>query len=174
MEQNERLNALKIALQNEEREREFYLLHEKKTNNSLGKAMFREIANDELEHYKRLQELYSVWEKEGKWPESIPLNVKNTNVKEVLRDALEKTAKLPPGDDDDLTAVRTAIEFESRGVRYYSELRDSVANPIEKDFFNLLAMIENEHFLSLKDTEEFLTDPASWYRKKERHTLDGA
>ena len=52
-------------------------------------------------------------------------------------------------------------------------LRDSVDNPKEKAFFSLLAQIENEHYLSLKDVEEFLTDPVSYYRRMEHHGLDG-
>ena len=51
---------------------------------------------------------------------------------------------------DDLNAVRTAIEFEAKGAKYYAELRDAVSDPKEKDFFDLLAKIENEHYLSLK------------------------
>jgi rubrerythrin len=81
---------------------------------------------------------------------------------------------MPEGDDDDLEAVRTAIDFEAKGAKFYAELRDGVADPNEKGFFDLLARIENEHYLSLKDTEEFLTDPASWYRKVEHHGFDGA
>jgi rubrerythrin len=69
--------------------------------------------------------------------------------------------------------VRTAIDFEAKGARYYAELSAMVSEPKEKQFFNLLSTIENEHYLSLKDTEEYLTDPASWYRKAEHHSLDG-
>jgi len=83
---------------------------------------------------------------------------------------VDKTAK---GDADDLQAVRTAIDFEAKGAKYYAQLRDDVSDPKEKQFFDLLSRIENEHYLSLKDTEEYLTDPTSWYRKMEHHTLDG-
>jgi rubrerythrin len=78
------------------------------------------------------------------------------------------------GDDDDLEAVRTAIDFEAKGAKLYAELRDAVSDPQEKEFFDLLTRIENEHYLSLKDTEEYFTDPASWYRKVEHHSFDGA
>ena len=174
MERKDRLNALEVALKNEEQEREFYLLHAERTSNPLGKAMFQEIADDELEHYNRLKKLHETWESEGRWPETVPLEVKRTKVKDVLKTMVSRAAELPPGDDDDLKAVRTAIDFEARGVEFYSGLRDSIEDPIEKKFFDLLTKIENEHYLSLKETEEFLTDPASWYRTKERHTLDGA
>lgn len=174
MDENERLNALKVALDNEMRERQFYLQNAERTTNPAGKAMFKEIADDETEHYKRLSELHTKWVKQEKWPETVPLKVKETVVRDILKDFLRQAATLPKGDDDDLKAIRTAIDFEQRGVTHYSKLRDSVSNPREREFFDLLTRMEHEHYLSLKDTEEFLTDPADWYRKHEHHSLDGA
>jgi rubrerythrin len=127
-----------------------------------------------LEHYERLKQLHEKWEKQGKWPETVPLKVKDTVVKDILVGLLKQVEEMPGGDDDDLEAVRTAIDFEAKGAKLYAELRDAVSDPKEKEFFDLLARIENEHYLSLKDTEEYFTDPASWYRKVEHHTFDGA
>lgn len=174
MNEKERLNALEVALNNEMREREFYLKNAERTKNALGKAMFQQIGDEELEHYERLRQLHQKWEKQEKWPETVPLKVKDTIVKNILVDLLQNADKMASGDDDDLEAVRTAIDFEAKGAKYYAELRDGVSDPKEKQFFDLLARIENEHYLSLKDTEEYLTDPASWYRKVEHHGLDGA
>jgi len=174
MNEKERLNALEVALNNEMREREFYLKNAERTKNALGKAMFQQIGDEELEHYERLKQLHQKWEKQEKWPETVPLKVKDTIVKDILADLLQKVDKMRGGDDDDLEAVRTAIDFEAKGAKYYADLRDMVSDPKEKQFFDLLARIENEHYLSLKDTEEYLTDPASWFRKVEHHGLDGA
>ena len=173
MDEKERLNALEVALNNETREREFYLKHARRTKNALGKRMFQQIGDDELEHYQRLKELHQKWGKQQKWPETLPLKVNQTIVKDILVDFIKKVDEKSPSDADDLEAVRTAIDFEAKGARFYADLRDSVTNPREKEFFDLMAKIENEHYLSLKDTEEYLTDPASWYRKMEHHTLDG-
>ena len=174
MNEKERLNALEVALNNEMRERGFYLKNAERTKNALGKAMFQQIGDEELEHYERLKQLHQKWEKQEKWPETVPLKVKDTIVKDILADLLQKVDKMRGGDDDDLEAVRTAIDFEAKGAKYYADLRDMVSDPKERQFFDLLARIENEHYLSLKDTEEYLTDPASWFRKVEHHGLDGA
>ncbi len=174
MNDKDRLNALEVALNNETRERAFYLKHAARTKNTLGKKMFQQIGDDELEHYQRLKELHQKWEKQQKWPVTVPLKVNDTIVKDILLDFVKKVDEKSPSDADDLEAVRTAIDFEAKGAKFYADLRDSVVNPREKEFFDLLAKIENEHYLSLKDTEEYLTDPASWYRKMEHHTLDGA
>jgi rubrerythrin len=174
MNEKERLNALEVALNNEMREREFYLKNAKRTKDPLGKTMFQQIADDELEHYQRLKELHQKWDKQQKWPETVPLKVNNTIVKDILVDFIKKVDETAEGGDtDDLSAVRTAIDFEAKGAKFYADLRDSLSNPKEKEFFGLLSIIENEHYLSLKDTEEYLTDPASWYRKMEHHSFDG-
>ncbi|MCJ7642201.1 MAG: ferritin family protein [Desulfobacterales bacterium] len=173
MNEKERLNALEVALNNEMREREFYLKNATRTKNALGKKMFQQIGDDELEHYQRLKELNQKWTKKEKWPETVPLKVNQTVVKDILLDFLKKADEKSQSDTDDLEAVRTAIDFEAKGAKFYADLRDAVTHPREKEFFDLLATIENEHYLSLKDTEEYLIDPSSWYRKMEHHTLDG-
>jgi rubrerythrin len=169
-----RLDALNVALTNEMREHEFYLNNAKRTGNAVGKAMFQQIAGEELEHYERLKQLSESWKKQEKWPETVPLKVKNTVVRDVLKDVVKKAAAVPAGDTDDLTAIRIAIDFEAKGAAFYARLRDELTEPREKAFFDLMAGIEQEHFASLKDTEEYLTDPVDWYRKMERGGLDGA
>ena len=169
----ERLNALEIALKNEMNERNFYLKNAERTSNQLGKAMFLQIAEEEQEHYQRLSELAEHWKKDQKWPETIPLKVKETAVRSVFGMVAKGITKAG-GDDDDLKAVRVAIEFEARGAQLYAELRDKSVDPKEKAFFALLANIEHEHFTSLKDTEEFFINPAAWFQKMESSGLDGA
>ena len=171
--EKDRLNALEVALNNETREREFYIKNAKRTTNALGKKMFQQIGDDELEHYERLKQLHQKWAKQEKWPETVPLKVKDTIVKDILLEFVKKVDKTAKGDSDDLEAVRTALDFEAKGAKFYAELRESVSNPKEKQFFDLLSKMENEHYVSLKDTEEYFIDPASWYQKVEHHTLDG-
>jgi rubrerythrin len=174
MNEKERLNALEVALNNEMREREFYLKNAKRTKNPLGKKMFQQIGDDELEHYERLKQLHQKWAKQEQWPETVPLKVKDTIVKDILLKFVKKVDETAKGTSDDLEAVRTALDFEAKGAKFYAELRDSVSDSKEKKFFDLLARMENEHYLSLKETEEYFIDPASWYQKVEHHTLDGA
>jgi len=173
MDEKERLNALEVALNNEMREREFYLKHAEQTKNPLGKAMFKNIAEEELEHYERLKELQKKWKKNDKWPETVPLTVKKTNIKEILVDTIKNIDKTIQADAGDLEAIKIAVEFEEKGTRFYEKLRDASADPKEKEFFDLLAMIENEHYMSLRDAEEYFSDPTSWFIKVEHHSMDG-
>lgn len=174
MDEDQRLDALEVALNNEMKEREFYLNHANKTRNPVGRAMFIQIADDELEHYERLKALHGKWQTNDTWPETIPLTVKQTNVQTLLKDLIRKVEDMPEADDDDLEAIEVATRFEAKGAEMYTELSTASKDPKEKAFFALLAGIEREHFLSLKDTEEYLKDPSSWFTRKEHHGLDGA
>lgn len=170
----EKAKALEVAIQNEAREREFYLKHMERTSNPHGKAMFASIADDELEHMKRLQDLHKRLLIEGRWPETIPLEVKGTEVRSIMKKLVDSVDTSSKVDSDDIEAVKVAIEFEAKGEAFYGDLRDRVDNAMEKRFFDLLATMEREHRLSLEDTLEYFRDPEAWFRVKEKHTFDGA
>ncbi len=169
-----RLNALNVALTNEMREHEFYLNNARRSRNPVGQAMFEQIAAEELEHYERLKQLAEVWSKEEKWPETVPLQVKNTIVRDILKDMVEKSAAASESEADDIRAIQTAIDFEAKGAAYYAYLREQVTDPREKAFFDLMAKIEQEHYVSLRETEEYFTDPTGYHQRMERGGLDGA
>jgi len=171
---DKRMNALAFALENEEKEREFYLAHARKTKNMAGKNMFKQIADEEKEHFEVLKKLHDKWEEKKQWPATVPLKVKKSLAGTVLKSMAGKKSARITGTEDELKAVRTAIDFEARGVALYSKLEKQSTDAKEKAFFNMLASVEREHLLSLKDTEEFLVDPASWYQHMERSGLDGA
>ncbi len=168
----ERIKALEIALTNESRERDFYLKHKERTTNELGKLMFASIAADESEHYQRILELHKRLKEDGKWPETVPLKVKDTDVKAVVQKIAEGAESAAKGDRNDVEAVKIAIEFETKGELFYKKLAGGVENPVEKSFYQFLSRIEREHRLSLEDTLEYFQDPAGWYQKKERPHLD--
>ena len=108
-----RIEALEVALNNESRERDFYLKHAERTSNSFGKMMFQSIAQDEEEHYQRILELHKKLQDEGRWPETIPLKVKGVDMKSVLKKVLDSIDTSAKADTDDMEAVKIAIDFET-------------------------------------------------------------
>ena len=169
----ERIKSIEIALTNEIRERDFYLKHSKRTSNPLGEKMFACIAKDEEEHCRRLNDLHRKLSQEGKWPETLSLTVKGMNLKDVLKDVLVKVDKEQVADIDDKEAIKIAIDFEAKGQKFYADLRDSVEDKAEKEFYDRLAQIEMEHLLSLKDTLLYFEDSATWFEEHEKPHLDG-
>ena len=170
----ERIQALEVALNNESREKEFYLKHAERTTNPLGKLMFASIASDEDEHYQRILALHRRLIQDGKWPETVPIQVKGTEVKKVLNDFVKSVDTTSKVKTDDLEAVKVAIDFETKGEKFYTDLAKKVENQMEKKFYEFLSSIEREHRLSLVETLDYFQDPAGWLRIKERHHIDGA
>lgn len=169
-----RIDALETALKNEMAERDFYLEHATRTRNLFGKRLFEKIAAEEQEHCDKLRQLHEKWKKEEKWPETVPFDVRGTEVKALIQGIKKQTEEMSAGNEDDLKAVRTALAFERKGRDFYAALGAGSADAREKAFFELLSGIENDHFCSLKETEEFLVDPAAWYRKRDKSGwLDG-
>lgn len=168
----DRVKALEVALNNEARERDFYLKHKERTNNAHGKRMFSAIADDESEHYQRILEVHKRLQNEGKWPETVPIRVKGSDIRNVIKKLADTVDTSAKSDMDDLKAVEIAIEFETKGEKFYRDLAGSVENPVEKKFYEFLSGIEREHLLSLKDTYEYFKDPIGWHRMKERHHID--
>jgi len=168
----ERIKALEVALNNESREMDFYLKHSVRTTNPLGRLMFQTLANDESEHYQRILKLHETLKEEGKWPDTIPLTVKGTEIRSILRKMIESVEDLPAANRDDVDAIKIAVDFEARGVSFYEKLRENADEPLEKEFYGMLASIEREHFLSLQDAFEYFQDPAGWYLTKEKPHID--
>jgi rubrerythrin len=173
VENKDKLEALKLALTNEEKEREFYLAQARRTKDPLGAQMFESIAADENEHYKRLVELHKKLGERNKWPDGFSTDIP-TRVTEALGRLVKEATTSPLGNDDDIAAVKTAIEFEHKGETFYEKLAAQAKDKPEKRFFTLLASMEREHRLSLEDTLEYFTDPEEWLERKGGRHLDGA
>jgi hypothetical protein len=159
-EKTDRIKAIEVAISNEMRERKFYLTHAARSKNPLGRMMFQQIADDELEHYNRLKEMEEKWKET--YPDTIIATIKGTNLRKTLKGLLAQIETLPQTDQNELQAIRTAIAFETKGVQYYHFLRDAVFDPKEKAFFGLLADMEQEHLDILKQTEAYLLNPTEW------------
>lgn len=170
----ERMPSIELALKNEKTEMEFYLNQAARSNNPLAKKMFTTLAQDEEEHMSRIQGLYDKLRSDGSWPQEVPIEVRGTNVREVLDSLVAQSGSARNHDDDDLAALEKASRFEADGAKFYADLAQACSNPMERNFFQFLSRIEKEHHLSVTDSLAYLRDPEAWMMQHERATLDGA
>ncbi len=96
---------------------------------------------------------------------ALPLTINQTNVRDILLSKLKKIDTAETCDADDRQAIKVAAEFEEKGVIFYKDLAASSTDEREKAFFELLSSIEYEHYLSLRDAEEYFENPAAWFVK---------
>jgi len=160
--------SIEIALENEMRERDFYLQHAARTANAVGKQMFTSIAADEEQHYQRLKQVHDELVRNGTWPERVPGVIQGTDVRLALALITQAIDKYQTADADDRQAVATAISFEERGYQFYLRLRDAADSAAAKKIFDLIAGMEREHLLCLKETLVFFENPATWYEEHEK------
>jgi len=165
--------SLQVALENELQERDFYLMHSRRTKNHLGRAMFEYIAKDEEEHYQRLQKAHEHLTRAGAWPENISLTVQKTSIMDVLLSIARRADITASPDLDDRKALQVAIDFETKAYEFYARLGKTTSDQHEQNFFNHLASMELEHLQALKETLLYFEDPATWFAHHEKPGLDG-
>lgn len=170
----DRMASIELALKNEKTEMEFYKGESARSKNPVAKAMFDTLARDEAEHMARIKKLHGKLVDEGSWPEAVTIEVAGTNIKDVLNNVVKQEGSSEDHDNDDVKAIKRAIDFETKGEKFYADLAQVCDNSKEKEFFDFLSSIEREHRLSLTDTLHYLDDPESWLEQHERQTLDGA
>lgn len=169
---SEQIQPIALALQNEEKERDFYLEHSRRTTNPVGKKMFEMIAEDEDIHFKRLTDIHTSLIEKGVWPRTLSDIPGTPDLKKTLDNLPEKARRSPETDMDDIRAIETAIAFEARGHQFYTNLADSAADEQQRNFFTTLARMEFEHLNSLKDTLLLFTDPQTWFQEHEKPHYD--
>jgi rubrerythrin len=170
----DRMSSIDLAIKNEKTEMDWYLNEAKRSRNPLAKAMFENLATDEQEHLKRITGLKTKLLSDGGWPKEMPIEVAGTDIAKTLDSLVGNSGSAQDHDDDDVAAIKKAIEFEANGSRFYAELAETCENPAETKFFQFLSRIEREHHLSLTDSLAFLEDPEGWHTQQERSGLDGA
>jgi rubrerythrin len=167
------VKALAVALENELRERDFYLAQSEKTSNPVGKKMFLQIAAEENEHYRRLQSIHQELSRQGKWPETISSAGGASTIRATFRKLARLAEKTPEAGRDDIDALHIAIQFEEKGCSYYASLSAAAETEAEKNFFQVLASLEREHLLTLQDSLLYFENPADWFAEHEKSQLEG-
>lgn len=170
----DRMATIELALKNEKTEQAFYLHEARHAHNALAKELFEMLAKDEEEHARRISGLHDKLVVGGQWPQDVPIEVAGTNVKKVLAGLVRRVGSDIVHEDTDITALKKAIDFESKGADLYTRLSAACTNPMEKTFFAFLAGIEREHHLSLADALAFLENPEDYLLRQGHGGLNGA
>ena len=164
------LDALKTALQMEVDGKEFYTRASQESNNELGRNLLSTLAAEEDYHRKVFGAIYeSIRDAKG-WPKVEFEPDGGSNLRTVFSRYLTRTAE---PSESELEAVSTARVMEAKTYDFYQSQKSQASGPSEREFYERLAAQEQEHNLVLSDYYEYLQNPAGWFVKKERPSLDG-
>ncbi len=169
------LNMLNLALEKEEKGRQFYQEAAAKCASEVGKEMFRSLMADEGVHIKRIKEIFTALQKGSGWDSGWrKLQVENEDLRQLIKDRITKLGPKVTAGTGDLDAVKIALEMEQGAINFYEDQLTKATDPLEKEFIVKMISEERTHFAALGDVKMYLENPESWYAEKERAGLDGA
>ncbi|MDO8735173.1 MAG: ferritin family protein [Elusimicrobiota bacterium] len=161
-----KIGSLEFALDFEIKGTLLYLKLAKNTRNILSKQLFYSLGSQEIDHAKRVDEIYEmvkenkVWEVIGK--RNLP------SVEFALKDFFEKAKKINlKRDIKNLSGYKIAMEMEENGYSAYNNFYNNSKNESEKKFFKQLMEQEKEHLYSLKNVYYYLMNTGDWFREDE-------
>lgn len=172
-EQEITLGALKKAIQMETDGKEFYIKASEASRNELGKKLLRTLADEEDIHRRVFEDIYKAIEAVKGWPEKKFESDGGKGLRTVFARAIESMEKDTSTIAEEIEAVQTAMTMENKTFDFYREQEKKATFDAEKQFYNGLAVQEEEHHRVLLDYYEFLKDPAAWFVEKEHPSIDG-
>jgi len=172
-EQNKTLQAIQMAVQMEIDGKEYYLKASQESNNEAGKKLLQSLAEEEDIHLQKFVQIYDAMRDKKSWPIIVFLPDESQRLRTIFAQATEAIGSIVEVLNSELAAVEKAMEMESKTYDFYVDQGKQAGYNAEKEFYQSLAVQEKEHQLVLLDYYEYLKDPAGWFVKTERTSLDG-
>ena len=153
---DERLEAVKIAVNAERDAYLFYREAAEKSTNPRGKDMFQQLSDFEMEHYKKMVHLYLSLKNENKWIPYVGAG------ELIARNRIESAKGGYETKDDDIRALKTAIAKETEAADFYRKMAEKTEDPMGKEMFKKLVEEEETHRRLLNDQFYALQNQGEW------------
>jgi rubrerythrin len=135
--------------------------------NPLTKKLFATLAEQELEHIRRIKELFEEGAEKASG-DTIPAEALEMVVKEVF-DEFSKDDR-SAWDVDVSSAYEHAMHLERESIDIYSSFAAESADAPERRFFKELEQEEVKHLTALQNVYHYLTHTADWFESTESET----
>jgi rubrerythrin len=172
-EQEKMLQAIKSALEMELDGQQCYLAASRNSTNEAGKKLLLSLAEEENSHRRKFEELFDAISRGRGWPSVHPREDGSRNIRETFIEKCRILGVSVSGTKNELEAVQVAIDKEKSSYDFYEKQAGHAAYDTEREFYLMLAKEERGHELALLDYYEYYSDPAAWFLRTERQSLDG-
>lgn len=167
------IKILNDAIAFEEEGMAFFLERQNASPSAVERNVFASLAKDEAGHKAYLVALRDKLT-EGMSPDEMKADDDHhRHAREIFAAALEEAEEEEPLAEEELDALRGALKVEQRGYKMYKDGAESVDSPAAKAIFEELAGQEQEHYRLLKNTLDYMSDPANFTMFDEGAMLDG-
>ena len=166
MQKNELESVLKKSLALEEKGYQWYIEGAEKITNSLGRRMLKRLAEDELNHMRRIKDIYKSLT--NNTLETVKIEKQHMTVfedlfkrmKDQLQDALEDMTAVGVDDEE---IINVALELEANSRFFYEDAAKEATDRTVRQFYELLAKEEKNHQELLQRTNEYLANPSLFF-----------
>ncbi|MFC2006711.1 ferritin family protein [Chloroflexota bacterium] len=172
-ERDKTLEALQIAIRIETDGKKYYLRASQESSNDLGKKLLKSLAAEEVIHWQKFKEIYSVIRSKKAWPMIDFKPRGGKGLRAIFAKATEEMSLDIKTLATELDAIQIAMNMENKTYDFYKSQGKNATYDAERDFYNTLAGEERGHYLILLGYYEYLKDPAGWFASKEHSSLDG-
>jgi len=173
----EELQSLNTAIKTEQDGRAFYLEAANRATNPLAKSVFTHLAAEELIHIEVIQRFYDELKSSGTCRES-QSNLEASGqsqgrLKNVFEKACRDIDQAVTGDTASLEAYEKAMEFEQQAYDMYKNLLESSGDCMAHQLYEFMMEQENQHYIFLKETHDYLEKPGDWFLREEKPSFEG-
>jgi rubrerythrin len=148
-------DILKEAILLEMRGKEFYKNVAEKSDNPSTKEFFEMMSQEENEHIKFLKTQYDYFTKNKKFNAPIAPAEDDETVVQILTDKIKKEISAA---SFEAAAINSAMDFETKAVKIYSERAKEATDPNEQETYEMLAKWEVGHQKFLHEINEELKE----------------
>jgi rubrerythrin len=165
--------SLLLALKFEQEGRDFFLKAAERTQHPLGKQMFRSLADDEIQHLRRVTQVFEALKNKAGWPAPSPEKHSPKTFHTIFEEAKEHLKEIIAVQADEIEALKLGLTYEERGYKFYQDLAQKASSANEKDFYQQLAIEENSHYQIIQNTQKYMEKPWDWYADQEHQIYEG-
>ena len=160
--------ALRTALDFEEKGCKIYKEAESKTKNPIVEKTFRYLAEQEQNHINEIKEFIRQERANVELKEDSLENTKNFFTTTI--DEFKEKTELSK---DDIKAHETALELEQNSYDFYNGEAEKTNDGELKKFFEFLMEQENTHYMLIQKAYAYIKDPANFYVEEEQWVFEG-
>lgn len=158
--------ALNRAYELEKKGLEFYIASAVKTKNALARRTLFSLAQEEIKHMMKVDEISFALGNTEKWPNTTAIG--SESIEESIKEFFNSTGKENIERDKDVAyIIEEAMEFEKKSYELYSELSKKAAPGPEREFYTELMKQEEGHCEALENVYYYLTNTGGWFEKEE-------
>ena len=148
-------DILKEAILLEMRGKEFYKNVAEKSENKATKEFFEMMSKEEDEHIEFLKKQYKYYENNKSFTVPIEPDEDDEAVVQILTDKIKKEINAA---SFEAAAINSAIDFETKAVKIYSDRAKEATDPNERETYEMLARWEVGHQKFLHEINEDLKE----------------